>query len=81
MEVKRQAVTELQKAVAAAEAKASEILAIDRANMERTVEEVRKRTCDEVTALLNRQEDSNEVRRRRRRPLPVPACGACRSVF
>lgn len=57
---RRQAVAEMQKAVAASEAKAREILAADRMKMEQTLEEVRRKTRDEVTSLLNKQEDSDE---------------------
>lgn len=60
-DVKRQAMLELQKAVAAAEAKASEALSSDRLDIDRTLDEVRERTKTEVAELLNRQVDCNEV--------------------
>ena len=60
-EVKRQAVIALQKAITAAEAKAAEILAVDRTKMEITLEEVMKQTREEMTSLLGRQEEAKEV--------------------
>lgn len=57
---RRQTVVELQKAVAASETKAREMLAVDRMKMEQTLEEVRRKTRDEVTHLLSKQEDSDE---------------------
>lgn len=58
---RRQALVELQKAVAASETKAREMLAVDRMKMEQTLEEVRRKTRDEITHLLSKQEDSDEV--------------------
>ena len=61
-EVKRQAVIELQKAVAAAEAKANELVSSEKVKMERAVNEMKKKTRDEVLNAVNRQEESSEVR-------------------
>jgi len=60
-EVKRQAVAELQKAVATAEAKASEMVAAERSKMERAVMEARKQAQEEVLRTINHQEESSEV--------------------
>ncbi|XP_035679632.1 protein CBFA2T1-like isoform X4 [Branchiostoma floridae] len=56
-EVKRQAVIELQKAVAAAEQKASELVAAERAKMERAVADARRQAQDEAN---QQQESSSE---------------------
>ena len=61
-EVKKQAMIELQKAVAAAEAKANELVSLERTKMEQAVVEARKQAQEEVMGLLNRQEESSEVR-------------------
>ena len=61
-EVKRQATLELQKAVAAAEAKASELVEEERGRMSAQLEEATRRTRAELTQALNKQEDSSEVR-------------------
>ena len=60
-EVKRQATLELQKAVAAAEAKASELVEEERGRMTAQLEEAARRTRAELTQALNKQEDSSEV--------------------
>ncbi len=60
-EVKRQAVSELQKAVAAAESKATELVNSERSKMERTLIEERRRLREEVTNSTNHQEESGEV--------------------
>lgn len=60
-EVKRQAVAELQKAVAAAEHKASELVSAERTKMERAITEARRHAQEEVLASLNQQEESSEV--------------------
>ena len=60
-EVKRQATLELQKAVAAAEAKASELVEEERGRMSAQLEEAARRTRAELTQALNKQEDSSEV--------------------
>ena len=61
-EVKRQAVLELQKAVAAAESKATELVNSERAKMERELLSEKRRLLEEVTTGLNHQEESGEVR-------------------
>lgn len=48
-EVKRQAVAELQRAVAAAESKACELVASERAKMEKLVADARKQAAEEGT--------------------------------
>ena len=60
-EVKRQAVVELQKAVTAAETKASELLAAERAKMERMLSEARRQAAEETMAAINHQDESTEV--------------------
>ena len=60
-EVKRQAVSELQKAVSAAEAKAIELVALEKAKMERLLLENKKLAHEELLETLNKQEDSAEV--------------------
>ena len=61
-EVKRQAVAELQKAVAVAESKAAELVAAERSKMDGAIDKARKQAADEVMARLNHQEESSEVR-------------------
>ena len=61
-EVKRQAVLELQKAVAAAESKATELVNSERAKMERELLSEKRRLLEEVSTGLNHQEESGEVR-------------------
>lgn len=60
-EVKRQAVSELQKAVSAAEAKANDLVASERAKMERAIAEAKKQAQEEILSALHRQEESAEV--------------------
>ena len=60
-EVKRQAMLELHKAVAAAEAKASELMEEERSRMAAQLEEATRQTRAELTQTLNRQDDSSEV--------------------
>lgn len=62
-EVKRQAVAELQKAVSAAESKATELLAAERAKMERAVAEARRQAAEETMQAVNHQDESTEVKR------------------
>ncbi|KAJ9593167.1 hypothetical protein L9F63_015264, partial [Diploptera punctata] len=52
-EVKRQAVAELQRAVAAAESKACELVATERAKMEKLLLEARKQAAEEALAAVN----------------------------
>ncbi|XP_061677454.1 protein CBFA2T1 isoform X4 [Syngnathoides biaculeatus] len=59
-EVKRQAVSELQKAVSEAERKAHEMISGERAKMERTVAEVKRQAAEDALAVVNQQEDSSE---------------------
>ncbi|CAL1274622.1 unnamed protein product [Larinioides sclopetarius] len=59
-EVKRQAVVELQKAVSAAETKASELLAAERAKMERMLSDARRQAAEETMAAINHQDESTE---------------------
>ncbi len=60
-EVKRQAVSELQKAVAAAEQKANEMVNAERAKLDRAVLEARRQAAEEAVSLVNHQDDSSEV--------------------
>ena len=60
-EVKRQAVSELQKAVAAAEQKANEMVNAERAKIDQAVVDARRQAADNVVSMLNHQEDSSEV--------------------
>lgn len=63
-DVKRQAVSELQKAVSEAERKAHEMISSERAKMERTVAEVKRQAAEDALSVINQQEDSSEVRTR-----------------
>uniref|UniRef100_A0A2K5KXM1 RUNX1 partner transcriptional co-repressor 1 n=1 Tax=Cercocebus atys TaxID=9531 RepID=A0A2K5KXM1_CERAT len=60
-EVKRQAMTELQKAVSEAERKAHDMITTERAKMERTVAEAKRQAAEDALAVINQQEDSSEV--------------------
>ena len=65
-EVKRQAVAELQRAVAAAESKACELVATERAKMEKLLLEARKQAAEEALAAVvvanqQQQAESSEV--------------------
>ncbi|XP_028978769.2 protein CBFA2T1 isoform X2 [Esox lucius] len=59
-EVKRQAMSELQKAVSEAERKAHEMISTERSKMERTVAEAKRQAAEEVLTVINQQEDSSE---------------------
>ncbi|XP_077208048.1 protein CBFA2T1 isoform X6 [Paroedura picta] len=59
-EVKRQAMTELQKAVSEAERKAHDMITTERAKMERTVAEAKRQAAEDALAVINQQEDSSE---------------------
>uniref|UniRef100_A0A8C9YEH4 RUNX1 partner transcriptional co-repressor 1 n=1 Tax=Sander lucioperca TaxID=283035 RepID=A0A8C9YEH4_SANLU len=59
-EVKRQAVSELQKAVSEAERKAHEMISSERAKMERTVAEAKRQAAEDALSIINQQEDSSE---------------------
>lgn len=63
-EVKRQAMSELQKAVSEAERKAHEMISSERAKMERTVAEAKRQAAEDALIIINQQEDSSEVGRR-----------------
>lgn len=60
-EVKRQAMDEVQKAVAEAEQKAFEMIASERAKMEKTLAEAKKKATEDAIQVINEQEDSSEV--------------------
>lgn len=60
-EVKRTALLGLQKAMAESEAKASQLLATERAKVEAAVVEVRRRTMEEMILTFNAQQESTEV--------------------
>lgn len=60
-EVKRQAMSELQKAVSEAERKAHEMISSERAKMERTVAEAKRQAAEDALIIINQQEDSSEV--------------------
>lgn len=62
-EVKRQAMDEVQKAVAEAEQKAFEMIAAERAKMEKTLAEAKRKAQEDAILVINEQEDSSEVRR------------------
>ncbi|XP_035236419.1 protein CBFA2T2-like isoform X1 [Anguilla anguilla] len=59
-EVKRQAVDEVQKAVADAEQKAFEMIAAERAKMEKTLAEAKQQAAKDAIQVINEQEDSSE---------------------
>lgn len=60
-EVKRQAMSELQKAVLDAERKAHELISMERAKMERALAEARRQASEDALTVVNQQEDSSEV--------------------
>lgn len=60
-EVKRQAVSELQKAVSDAERKAHELITTERAKMERALAEAKRQASEDALTVINQQEDSSEV--------------------
>ncbi|XP_062271532.1 protein CBFA2T2 [Scomber scombrus] len=59
-EVKRQAMDEVQKAVAEAEQKAFEMIASERAKMEKTLADAKRKAQDDAILVINEQEDSSE---------------------
>ncbi|XP_030313397.1 protein CBFA2T3 isoform X2 [Calypte anna] len=59
-EVKRQAMTELQKAVSDAERKAHELITTERAKMERALAEAKRQASEDALTVINQQEDSSE---------------------
>ncbi|XP_038224079.1 protein CBFA2T3 isoform X17 [Dermochelys coriacea] len=60
-EVKRQAMSELQKAVSDAERKAHELITTERAKMERALAEAKRQASEDALTVINQQEDSSEV--------------------
>ncbi|CAB1423876.1 unnamed protein product [Pleuronectes platessa] len=59
-EVKRQAMDEVQKAVAEAEQKAFEMIASERAKMDKTLADAKKKAQEDAVSVINEQEDSSE---------------------
>ncbi|XP_067158461.1 protein CBFA2T3 isoform X4 [Apteryx mantelli] len=59
-EVKRQAMSELQKAVSDAERKAHELISTERAKMERALAEAKRQASEDALTVVNQQEDSSE---------------------
>lgn len=59
--MKRQAMDEVQKAVAEAEHKAFEMIASERAKMEKTLSEAKRKATEDAIQVINEQEDSSEV--------------------
>lgn len=53
--------SELQKAVSAAEAKANDLVTAERSKMDRAISDVKKQAQEELLAALHRQEESAEV--------------------
>ncbi|CAF3425899.1 unnamed protein product [Rotaria socialis] len=60
LEIKRQSIVDLQKAVSQAEQKSNEILLREREQYQRLNQELKAQTFEEAYALLNRQEDGPE---------------------
>lgn len=60
-EVKRQAMSEVQKAVSEAEQKAFEMIASERARMEQTIADAKRRATEDAFLVVNEQEESTEV--------------------
>ncbi|XP_038224083.1 protein CBFA2T3 isoform X19 [Dermochelys coriacea] len=60
-EVKRQAMSELQKAVSDAERKAHELITTERAKMERALAEAKRQASEDALTVINQQEDSSEA--------------------
>ncbi|XP_030649745.1 protein CBFA2T3 isoform X2 [Chanos chanos] len=59
-EVKRQAMSELQKAVSEAERKAHEMISAERSKMERALAEAKRQASEDALTVINQQEDSSE---------------------
>ncbi|XP_051789255.1 protein CBFA2T2 isoform X2 [Erpetoichthys calabaricus] len=59
-EVKRQAMDEVQKAVAEAEQKAFEMISVERAKMEKTLADAKRQATEDAIQVINEQEDSTE---------------------
>lgn len=60
--MKRQAMSEVQKAVAEAEQKAFEMIASERARMEQTIADAKRQATEDAFLVINEQEESTEVR-------------------
>ncbi|KAH0619046.1 hypothetical protein JD844_018661 [Phrynosoma platyrhinos] len=60
-EVKRQAMSEVQKAVAEAEQKAFEMIASERARMEQTIADAKRQATEDAFLVINEQEESTEI--------------------
>lgn len=59
--MKRQAMDEVQKAVAEAEQKAFEMVAAEKAKMEKTLADAKRKAQEDAIMVINEQEDSSEV--------------------
>ncbi|XP_031423879.1 protein CBFA2T2 isoform X2 [Clupea harengus] len=59
-DVKRQAMDEVQKAVAEAEQKAFEMITAERAKMEKTLADTKRKAAEDAIQVINEQEDSSE---------------------
>ncbi|XP_028811641.1 protein CBFA2T3 isoform X2 [Denticeps clupeoides] len=59
-EVKRQAMSELQKAVSDAERKAHDMISAERSKMERALAEAKRQASEDALTVINQQEDSSE---------------------
>ncbi|XP_028297855.1 protein CBFA2T3 isoform X2 [Gouania willdenowi] len=59
-EVKRQAMSELQKAVSDAERKAHEMISAERSKMARALAEAKRQASEDALTVINQQEDSSE---------------------
>jgi F0F1-type ATP synthase epsilon subunit len=62
LEIKRQSIIDLQKAVSQTEQKSNEILLREREQYQRLNQELKAQTFEEAYALFNRQDDGPEVR-------------------
>lgn len=69
-EVKRQAMSELQKAVSDAERKAHEMISAERSKMERALAEAKRQASEDALTVINQQEDSSEVSITKVPPIP-----------
>lgn len=77
-EVKRQAMSEVQKAVAEAEQKAFEMIASERARMEQTIADAKRQATEDAFLVINEQEESTEVWNWA--GPRVPSLGSCSAV-
>lgn len=77
--MKRQAMSELQKAVSDAERKAHELISTERAKMERALAEARRQASEDALTVVNQQEDSSEVGAHPH-PTPSPSPGLLRRL-